>query len=75
VERRDRPRIADVTLECVDGGQCSLGGIELFLVAAGHENRVSAFEKVFRQFESDAARPPVIRMVLFFSFIGFSARR
>jgi hypothetical protein len=39
----------------VDGGQRSLSDVELFLVTAGHKNRVSAFEKLPHPLESDPA--------------------
>ena len=53
---RYRCRIAHVALEGMDAGQRLLGGIELFLVAAGDDNRVAPLKKLLRQFKADTAR-------------------
>ena len=58
MERRDRSRIADIALESVDSGQRPLGMIELFLIPAGDDDRVTTLKKLLRQFKADAARSP-----------------
>ena len=40
----------------MDAGQCPLGSVELYLVPAGYDDRVSPLKKLLRQFEADAAR-------------------
>jgi hypothetical protein len=56
VQRRYRARIAYIALKGVDAGECSLGRIELFLVSASNDYRVTALVKLLRQFKADAVQ-------------------
>jgi hypothetical protein len=54
VQRRYRAGIADIALEGVDAVERPFDRIELFLIAAGDDQRITALVKLLRQFEPDA---------------------